>query len=384
MWEKIKKNKFWIGIAIVFVIRTILASVQHPYYIYIAGNDDAYVLKMASGLLNMEWLGTYNSITLSKGIFASCFIALANILGIPLLMAEHLFYAIACLLLVKVLRKIIKNDFISVLIFAVLMFNPALFCIELLRIYRDYVNSALLLYLVASLFGIFFSYKEKWTSLIGYMILFGLSFSCMYICREEAIWVLPVIAVAIIMTVLFIILDKECTDKFKKLILYVIPIGIFLVTIITVCALNYKFYGLFTLNQYSGKTWSELFEALSSVKVEKEYPRVAVSKEAREKIYKVSPSFAKLEQYFEGDLGKDWAKNGVIEGEIEDGWFSWALISVVDAAGYYKDARTADEFYRNVTNEINEAYNNGSLEKKENKNELFSRRKYICFIRKCI
>ena len=81
-------------------------------------------------------------------------------------MAEHLFYAGACLLFVNVIRKLVNNDGVSLILFAVLMFNPALYSVQLLRVYRDYVYASLLLYLVSCLFGIFFNYKEKWTKLI--------------------------------------------------------------------------------------------------------------------------------------------------------------------------------------------------------------------------
>lgn len=56
MIDKIKKNKFWIGIAIVFILRMIFISAQHPVFVYIAGNDDAHLLGMAERLLSMDWL----------------------------------------------------------------------------------------------------------------------------------------------------------------------------------------------------------------------------------------------------------------------------------------------------------------------------------------
>lgn len=166
MWTKIKRNKFILGILLIFAIKMILVSVQNPIFFYTAGNDDAFVLGTAERILSMDWLGKYYSLTLSKGIFTSCFIALSNILGIPFLMAEHLFYAGACLLFVNVIRKLVNNDGVSLILFAVLMFNPALYSVQLLRVYRDYVYASLLLYLVSCLFGIFFNYKEKWTKLI--------------------------------------------------------------------------------------------------------------------------------------------------------------------------------------------------------------------------
>lgn len=374
MKEKLKKYKFWIFILIIFIVKMILVSCQQPYCIYLAGNDDGFVVIMARNLLDFKWLGRYGSTTLSKGIFASAFMALANVLGIPFLTAEHLFYTGACLALVLVLRKkLIKNDCISIILFAILMFNPVLYSIALTRAYRDYLNSSLLLYLIASLFGVFFNYKEKWTKLIIPMVGIGFSYTFMHICREEAMWVLPVVLVSVIMTVLFVLLDKECKEKFKKLILYVIPISIFIIVVGTICTLNYLVYGLFKMNQYSGKTWNDFMEAISSVKVEKQYENVPVSKEAREKIYKVSPAFAELKEYFEGEVGDNWAANGQIPDEIEEAWFSWALIQIMELAGKYTNAKDVNNYFKQVTSEINNAYEDGRLEKLEKTSDFFTK-----------
>jgi len=76
MIEKIKKNWFTISIVSIIAIYMILVSVQNPKFIYFAGYDDLYILNLAESFLNLDWLGLYNSVTLTKGIFSSLFIAL--------------------------------------------------------------------------------------------------------------------------------------------------------------------------------------------------------------------------------------------------------------------------------------------------------------------
>ena len=53
-----------------------------------------------------------------------------------------------------------------------------------------------------------------------------------------------------IITICFIIFDKTCKNKIKKILLYIIPISVFAITTVTICSLNYRNYGVFTLNQY--------------------------------------------------------------------------------------------------------------------------------------
>lgn len=203
------------------------------------------------------------------------------------------------------------------------------------------------------------------------MIGVGFSITCMHICREETIWVSPFVLSAIAITILFIVLDKDCLEKTKKLLLYLIPISIFVIIIFVICLFNYIAYGLFTLNQYSGKVWNNVMGAITSVKVEKEYDSVPVSKEAMQKLYEVSPAFNELKEYFETPQDVNWYAYGQVEGEIEEGWFSWAFIAAVDYAGYCTDAKTANNFYKKITDEVNKAYEDGRLEKKENKRTFF-------------
>jgi hypothetical protein len=50
------------------------------------------------------------------------------------------------------------------------------------------------------------------------------------------------------------------------------------------------------------------------------------------------------------------------DSEVEDGWFFWALRSAVDAAGYYTDAKTANQFYKKVSDEINDYVKKNNIE----------------------
>ena len=179
MKEKIKQNWFLIAIVAIFLVRMFLCSAQNVYYIYGAGYDDYLIASMADNLLSFKWLGTYNELTLSKGIFSSIFLAISNILGMPLLFAEMLFYAISCVFFIHVIKKLIPNKKILIFIYAVLIFNPIMYSKPLLRVYRDNIYSSLLIYLISFMIAIFLNYKENTKSLVKYMVGLGITFAYM-------------------------------------------------------------------------------------------------------------------------------------------------------------------------------------------------------------
>ena len=380
MLEKIKNNKFKIGIIFISLIYFVFTSVQNPIFYYKAGYDDLYMLASAMFMLDLDWLGPFSGVTLTKGIGTPVFIAIANTLGLTFLQAQFLLYLGAAILFVNVLKKVIKSDFVRLILFFVILFNPVIYDVELLRIYRDSINSSFLLYVVAFSFGIFFNYRENIKKIIPYMIGFGIFSTCMAITREEAIWIAPFTIGSSVITCLFIIFDKNCLDKLKKILLYLIPITIYILTIFVICLLNKIAYGEFIRIENNSKPFKDFMKAVSSVDVENPNILVPLPKEAREKLYEVSPSFSELKDYFENGGGSEFADAGSVEGEIENGWLSWAIISGVHEQGYDSDLKSLNDYYRRVTKEVNEAYEDGRLKKEDNPASIFDDENFNKFL----
>ena len=269
---------------------------------------------------------------------------------------------------VHVLKKIIKNDFVRLIIFTFILFNPIIYCTELLRVYRDNFYSSLLLILVCCAFGIFFNYKEKVRKIVPYMVGLGIIGTWMAITREETIWVSPFIIGSAFITSLFIIFDKKCQNKLKKILLYLIPIIIYLITIFIVCLFNKIAYGEFIRTEQSSKAYKNFIKAASSVDSKNTNIKISITKEARQKISEVSPSFKKLDKHFE-----IWEKNGIVEGELEDGWLMWAILYSMDMNGLTTNVKTMNDYFRKMTDEINQAFKDGRLKKEDNPESIFDK-----------
>lgn len=360
--KRLKKHIWLIIIILICIIKIIFTSVQDINANISLLYDDTLIVKQANSIISGNWLGEYNCLTLVKGAFAPLFIAFLNIIQVPFLIGQEIMYDISIIFLTLVLSKKIENKKILVIISIILLFNPIMYCSELIRVYRDGIYVSLIVFLIALTIGLFLNRKEKIKKIVLYQIGLGFALSAIYLCREDFIWIIPYLIGTVIITICYILRDKELHNKIKRVNTYFIPICIFTISILTVMSINYKYYGVFQLNQYWGKEFKEAYGALTRIKVE-EKRKVPITREALSIAYKISPTFAELKDYLEGEEGKKWAMCGDGDSvEIQGGWIHWAIIRAVESKGYYKDAKTANEFYRRVSDEINKACDEGVVD----------------------
>lgn len=361
--KRFKKYIWLIIIILICIIKIYFTSMQDVNANISLKYDDVLMVEQANSIISGKWLGEYNCLTLVKGVFTPLFIVFLNIIHIPFLVGQEIFYDLSIIFLVLVLSKKIKSKIALILIGIVLLFNPIMYSSELIRVYRDGIYTSLIIFLIEITLGLFFNRKNKIRKIIMYQIGLGIIFSCIFLCREDYIWVIPYLIGSIIITIFYILKDKKLEKKKTRIITYIIPVVIFIISILTVMSINYKYYGVFQLNQYWGKEFKEAYGALTRIKVSEERRKVPITRETLNKAYEISPTFSELKEYLEGEEGKKWVLCGDGDGkEIQGGWIHWAIMRAVESKGYYKDAKTANEFYKKVAEEINKACDEGVIE----------------------
>ena len=360
---KDKRISIHLLISLILVLFYLILTSVQPIKTYpFARYDDGLMVEQAESILRGEYLGKYNPRTLIKGIFTPMFIAITSKLNIPFILAQSILYVFSIGMFINVIKKKIDNKNVLLILFTFLLFNPIMFSTELCRLYRDGIYVSLLMFLINSILGIFLNRKEKIKKLIIYYITLGISFSCMYICREETVWIMPFLLISTTITILFMIFEKECLEKLKKMCLYLIPIMIFLITILSVCTINYKYYGVFQLNQYWSREFKEAYGAMTRIIPEEEINKVPVTKETIKQLATISPTFKEIEKSLsQSALGWSLAGDGRLS-EIQGGWYHWALMEAMEKNGYFENATKANDFYKKVAKEINEACDNGQVE----------------------
>ena len=104
---------------------------------YYLPHDDLLYLQLAHFIVNGEWLGPFNPLTLAKSCLFSLFIAASIVSGLPYLVFLDLLIICSVFLTMQAMRPCI-NRFWSLVLYAVLVFNPAYFFYQRLVIQDVY------------------------------------------------------------------------------------------------------------------------------------------------------------------------------------------------------------------------------------------------------
>lgn len=348
-----------------FSVAYLILAMHLPVSIYtISPHDDALFWHNAYQIVTGNWLGAYNQMTLAKGPGFPLFLAVNAVLGVPVTLLIASFYLLACWLISNTLRDLGLNKYFILVTFTVILFHPALFPV---RIIRDNIYPALTLIIISGVIRLVFVPAQHDRQLVR-MVPYGLVFGFFWVTREESIWIVP--------GLLFLLFLKVCQLKKQNLpikdVFYRFACFLLVATIFIslIAFINYHKYGKFEVVDFKGKAFSHALKSLNSVDIGFDLPYVPVSFNKRQEIYKISPSFLQLKDYFE-DKGKCWTSRGCAIypwtcGDYAGGWFMWALRDAVADKGYYKNPIHAAEFYNKISKEIEESCDRGLIKCKTN------------------
>ncbi len=322
-------------------------------------HDDEWFLHRASDLLNFKWLGSYNNMTLIKGMFYPLWIAITHTAGIPLLISQHILYIFACAITVTALRPWLQSSKIRLFLYAVLLFNPMIYAVPFTtRVMRDSIYTSLTLLIVACSAAILLRLDRPLSNISRWLTALGLSLSAFWLTREEGLWITPLF---------FIILGAAMVFLWKRKLLEwsrigaigILPFIIPILFIGAVDSMNKLRYGIFSTVELKNSDFLDAYGALSRVKPAYWKPKYPVQKDVRGKIYSASPAFRELKPFLDGQVGAGWTHNSCITAglcdDIGGGWFVWALRDSVALAGHYTSGSAAMGYYRRLASEINTA-----------------------------
>lgn len=332
-----------------------------------AGLDDRLFVDLAAALLRGEWLGNYDVRTLAKGPGYPLFIAAANLLHVPLPLAQQLLYAAGCGVIAAALAPLFRWRALAFGLFALLWLNPMSTEAQIMgRVLRQHVSTPAALLALGGLAGLWLHRDQSYRARIGWAAIAGVGLALSWLTREEAGLLLPGAA---LLWLGALGAHRSSWHRPPTWILLALPALVWGVASGGVALLNLRKYGAAVTVEFRAPEFADAYGALARVRPRTPLPAVPVTRETRERIYAVSPALARLRDYFEGDAGRSWAEysRGMTnrdpdEREIAGGWFVWALRDAVNAAGLAPDARTALDFYRQLADEVNAACDNGRLD----------------------
>jgi hypothetical protein len=333
-----------------------------------ASYDDRLFLEQASSLLAGKWLGPYSHFTMMKGPMYSFFVSVVFLLGVPLFTAQHLFYALSCWLVVRALRPLAPQRWVAAALFAVLLFNPITFDgPRMMRVARQDIMPGEVLMLVAGFIGLYARRAGPKRNLVPWAALAGLVLPAFWLTREEGVWLLPCLAPLWIAAAAAVWIEHK-PDRLARLAILALPALGWAAGMGAVSAVNDRYYGLFTTCEFRRPEFKDAYGALMRVEPAVWRPGIVVPREARERIYPLSPAFAELRPFLEGPEGMGWAaaSQGYTrlppsEHEFAAGWFVWALREAVTDSGHGRTGPDAMAFYARIAREVNGACDAGLL-----------------------
>jgi len=346
-------------------LRLWLASGQGVIADPLNGFDDRLYVNMALHLLTGEWLGPYTVGTLIRGPFYPMWIAAVFPTGVPLLWAQNALYALACGVAVLALRPVLANRWLRVAVFGLLLFNPIGFApVVAQRLLREGIYPTLTLFVLGTAIGLLVRHNRSPARLALWSVGLGAALGSFWLTREEGVWLVPVVG-ALLAWAVYRVARPGSPWVPLKVSLCLLPAALCAITVWSVAQVNRLHYGVAVVTEIQAVPFRAAYGALARVTQEAPEPSVPVPAETRRRIYPVSPAFAELQPWLEGDVGRTWTAAGCTLGrscsDISGGWFLWALREAAARAGHHASAEAAADFYTRLAREVNDACAAGGL-----------------------
>lgn len=358
------------------VFRYFLISVQPMSFITYTLHDDAWFINTAFSLGNGDWLGAYSNMTLIHGTFYPAFIATINFLGISLPLAQYLLLVFSALVLVLAVSPLIKSRPWQIVLFCLILFNPMNSIQTLTRVLREGIYSSLGILVFGTFIGMILSRDRSLRSLFRWSMFASVALFFLWNTREEGIITLPSLIWFSAWGILLVNLKSgnETGEKLfpgsknvrlKKTFLFLMPFFVLISGNALIATMNYVYYGGFMINELKTGAFPAANIALTKIADAENKLMVPVTRKMMHKAFEVSPAFRQLRASLDRDDNPFMKYGPGYPGEYAGGWFFWAFREAAQQAGHHQTLTRSQEYYRTVANEINQAFDNGTLQKKE-------------------
>ena len=342
---------------IVIVIRFLMTFKLPVFYLENLRYDDRLMINLSSYIMRGKYLGNYCDLTLIKGIVFPLILAIVRTIKIPFSSALTLLYISACSFFMLSAKKVIKNRIILTTLFLFLLFNPISYSSDAFqRVYRNSVLYIELLFFLGIILKII--YEEK-TNILNYIIL-GFIMSVMLLTKEDSIWAIIIFIILIIYKIL------KNTNR-KNYIIYATTILIILLNLNLVSCVNYFKYGIYTYDELRNSNFKKAYIKILQIKDDEKKDNIAITKSTFYKLAENSKVFDFTKTQIDNRYNLLVEKNQ----EITNGNIVWYLRNWIYQKNNFQSGKEANEYYKNLSDELDKLFEEGKLEKEISSQSLF-------------
>ena len=265
--KDMSRRAFWIAVALVVLAKLAVSRFQ-MIWVWVDGApiDDELMFRAAQSISAGAWLGEYDWLTLSKHMFFAVWLALCNALHIPYLAAGQLLACGGALASALAFAPVLRRYKSRFLVFALLAFNPAVSASFTLRVYRDNIFPALCMFFFAGLCGWALRWRGPLAKGLPWLGMSGLGLALAWLTREDGMWLLPFAAAgSLILLVTALRAAMPLAKKLARCAALAVPFALLAAGILAFSAVNYAYYGVFTVSDFSSGGFSAAMGAMMRV-----------------------------------------------------------------------------------------------------------------------
>jgi hypothetical protein len=312
---------------------------DHPF-------DDVWYVTSAAG---WYWGMPYGQAALTRQAAYPLWIAVAGATGLPLRVATELLLLAAAGALALAFLRAGLPQIPSAAVFGAVAFHPFSFYVNSFAL-PDSLYAPMLLLGTAGMVTLVARGFH-----VAAAILTGTALAVLWHTRQESALILGYLA---LFGLLGVGLRMRDTSDLRAAVrgafpMVLVPALIVGTSSLAVRLVNLRVFGAFTEYEFASPAFRSAYASLLRIEPEPARPGIPAPREVRRRAYAVSPTFRRLEPFFDGPAGLRWAPGP--EGEIGTGTFGWALRDAVRVTGHGDSAREADAFYRRMADEIETA-----------------------------
>lgn len=328
------------------ILRLLLSMGLMVYFVPDSGYDDIMQITKALAISSGQWLGEYGSMTLVKGVGFPLITALFHTLHIPYILGYQALYCGACLMFAKAISPLIKNKYLVLLAYLMVLFNPIAFSNAITRYYRDIAYYSVAFLSISACLCMLTHVKKKWCFFLS-----GICLCLAATVREDSQWLYIYCIACFAFAIVFEVIDKKITIKDMAVKSVAVLVG-FAALALPICTANYLNYSTFTLDEYNSGAYAKAYGALSRFDRGREDSRTTICYEERMALYENSPTFNKLYPYLDHEDAhfKQWKE---IQGDYRTGYFSFVLRDAAWLSEGFKNGAQSKEYFNRLSQEVN-------------------------------
>lgn len=324
--------------------------------------DDQLMFRYAESLADFQWLGSYSHVTLVKSASYPFFVAVCHLIRLPYSLAVGLLCVASAAVFVKAAERLIPAFVWRAAIYLLILYSPVGF--KYLIVQRTY-QAALIPYAVILVFSCMiavFLRREDEKSMRRWAAGGAVCLPFFYYIRDDSIWIMPFVLTVTLVTIGCLFWKKRhITGTFvRKSIWAALPVIALGAVTLGICTMNYIHYDEFVTSERTGSEFADLMDCLYKIEDKGASPDVWCSNDAIAKAIAVSPALESIEEEI---LGQELNWSGGSNKDMKGDMPMWVMRCALDDAGYYKSARKMKQFCGRAAQELEEAFEKGTLKK---------------------